>query len=290
MLVKSILWLMQRSPAFRRLAWRGLHEHLGCRYAGLDWWQFTNYGYAELDEDVRPISLEPADEAERYCAQLYAHVASAVDLEERDVLEIGCGRGGGVSFMARYLKPRHATGLDVARSRVAFCRRVHARPNVAFVHGDAEHLPFEDESFDAVVNVESSFCYGDMDAFLAEVARVLKPGGHFLYADIRLIFEIDALVDQLARAELMVVGARNITANVLRALELDAGRRREAAERLVPAYMRGIMDAFIGFEGSRIPTLLKSGLLIYLSVTMRKLADQRDARACDWAVPQLAAE
>ena len=54
-----------------------------------------------------------------------------------------------------------------------------------FVHGDAEKLPFPDQSFDAVINVESSGAYPHFSRFLAEVARVLRPGGHFLYADLR---------------------------------------------------------------------------------------------------------
>jgi len=270
MLVNFVLWLMRRSPAARRLAWRGFHELLGHRYGGLDWWTFMNYGFAELGEDPRPIPLAPEDEAERYCAQLYAHVTGAVDLEGRDVLEVGCGRGGGVSYVARYLNPRRATGLDAARTQVDFCRRVHGGPKVEFVHGEAERLPFDDDSFDAVVNVESSFCYRDMDAFLAEVRRVLRPGGHFLFADVRLAFEADALVDQLARAGFTVIGARDISGNVCRALELDAERRRKVAATLVPAYLRHVLYAFVGVEGTRIPTLLSSGLLRYLSVTMQK--------------------
>ena len=50
--------------------------------------------------------------------------------------------------------------------------------------GDAESLPFGDEMFDAVVNVESSHCYGSTPAFLAQVKRVLRCGGHFLFADL----------------------------------------------------------------------------------------------------------
>ena len=59
------------------------------------------------------------------------------------------------------------------------------------MHGNAESLPFADESFDAVINVEASHGYPDFPRFLAEVARVLRPGGHFLYADFRGFLEYD---------------------------------------------------------------------------------------------------
>ena len=53
------------------------------------------------------------------------------------------------------------------------------------MQGDAQNLPFPDESFDAVINVEASHIYPNFERFLGEVARVLRPGGHFLYADFR---------------------------------------------------------------------------------------------------------
>ena len=49
------------------------------------------------------------------------------------------------------------------------------------MQGDAQDLPFPDESFDAVINVEASHIYPNFERFLGEVARVLRPGGHFLY-------------------------------------------------------------------------------------------------------------
>jgi fatty-acid O-methyltransferase len=54
-----------------------------------------------------------------------------------------------------------------------------------FVQGDAQNLHFPDQSFDAVINVEGSHIYPNFERFLGEVARVLRPGGHFLYADFR---------------------------------------------------------------------------------------------------------
>jgi ubiquinone/menaquinone biosynthesis C-methylase UbiE len=54
-----------------------------------------------------------------------------------------------------------------------------------FVRGDAQNLHFPDQSFDAVINVEASHIYPNLERFLGEVARVLRPGGHFLYADFR---------------------------------------------------------------------------------------------------------
>jgi ubiquinone/menaquinone biosynthesis C-methylase UbiE len=61
-----------------------------------------------------------------------------------------------------------ATGVDLAPEAVAFSRRAHRRPGADFKVGDAEHLPFDDQSFDAVINIESSHTYPNLRAFLAE--------------------------------------------------------------------------------------------------------------------------
>jgi ubiquinone/menaquinone biosynthesis C-methylase UbiE len=73
-------------------------------------------------------------------------------------------------------------------------------PGLDFVQGDAENLPFPDESFDAVLNVEASHANPRFPRFIAEVARVLRPGGHFLYADMRGYQEISDWEAALADA------------------------------------------------------------------------------------------
>jgi SAM-dependent methyltransferase len=52
------------------------------------------------------------------------------------------------------------------------------------VQGDAEDLPFSDNEFDIVINVESSHNYPNLRRFFEEVARVLRPGGFFSHADV----------------------------------------------------------------------------------------------------------
>ena len=87
------------------------------------------------------------------------------------------------------------------------------------MHGDAENLPFPDESFDAVLNVEASHAYPHFDRFIAEMARVLRPGGHFLYVDFRGFLEYDEWDAALAGMPLRMVSKREINAEVLRGLD-----------------------------------------------------------------------
>src|SRR4051794_24506454 len=106
----------------RQLAWRACYEMLAARVRQPEW-AFMNYGFAPLTPTGAPLHLELADEPDRYCIQLYAHVLDGVDLAGADVLEVGSGRGGGASWISRYLGPRSTTGVDFAASAVALSRR-----------------------------------------------------------------------------------------------------------------------------------------------------------------------
>ena len=77
-------------------------------------------------------------------------------------------------------------GIDFSSEAVNLCSQWYGeQDNLSFVEGNAEDLPFDDESFDLVYNVESSHCYGDMGAFIEQVHRVLRKGGTFCWTDLR---------------------------------------------------------------------------------------------------------
>jgi SAM-dependent methyltransferase len=241
-----------------------------------------NYGYASLDEtEVRLESA--ADASDRYTIQLYERVAGALPLRGLDVLEVGCGRGGGTAHLFERYEPRSMTGLDLSLRSFAHCRRRYGRPGLEFVAGDAENLPFPDASFDAVVNVESSHCYPDAARFFSEVARDLRPGGVLLFADVRhtspapastsSVGDVGRLREQMAAAGMVVAEEEDISANVRRALELDSPRRRAAVEANTPRLMRAQMLDFAGIEGSGVHRGLSEGTVTYLRMVLRPARD-----------------
>jgi ubiquinone/menaquinone biosynthesis C-methylase UbiE len=122
---------------------------------------------------------------------------------------------------------------------IEFCQKRHNLPGLDFVHGDAEDLPFADQSFDAVVNVEASHLYPHFPRFLAEVARVLAPGGHFLYADFRRRHGLAEWEAALADASMRLLSSAVIDAEVLRGNEKNAPRKHDLISRHGPAMPRG---------------------------------------------------
>ena len=104
-----------------------------------------------------------------------------VDWSGKRVLDLGCAGG----FMAEALEDRGAqvTGIDPAVDAIA-AARAHAEAGgrrITYDVGVGEALPYADGAFDAVVCVDVLEHVADLQKVLAEVARVLVPGGLFLF-------------------------------------------------------------------------------------------------------------
>ena len=222
---------------------------------------FLNYGYEE--DPPMALPLAASDEPDRFPIQLYHRTATQVDLAGKQVLEVSCGHGGGASYLMQTLHPASYTGLDLNTVGIDFCRKRHNLRGLDFVQGNAECLPFPDQSFDAVINVEAAINYQNVPLFFAEVQRVLRPGGHFLYADIRYADEIAAWEAQLANIPMRLASELVINAEVMRGLEKN--RFFDQITRRLPdiALLRGIANDYAGGSGSLIYRRLQSGEASY---------------------------
>ncbi len=269
MLSRALGRIGAASPPLRRALWRMWYDILAKRFGQAEF-TFMNYGYSP--EGAPALVLESADERDRYPIQLYQHVTETVDLSGTTVLEVGCGRGGGSSYLARYRQPAAMTGVDLSPEAITLCTRRHQVPGLSFQLGDAESLPFAAGIFDAVVNVESSHCYGSMPRFLSEVKRVLRPGGHFLWADMRRREAVEATRTQFAEAGLECLGETPVTPGVLRALDQMTGERSQMVRKLVPGIFARAVEDFAGVKGSRVYESLRAGDVEYLSAVLRKPA------------------
>lgn len=251
----------------RKLIWQIWYPFLTRRVRGEEV-LFLNYAF-ETDPPVG-LTLDAADEPNRACIQLYHHVASQIDLSGKQVLEVSCGHGGGASWIARTMKPASYTGLDLNPTGIRFCQRRHQVAGLSFVQGNAQALPFADSTLDAVINVEASHCYPDFPGFVQEVARVLKPGGHFLYADFRFRDDWAAWEQALASAPLELVQTRDIGTEVLRGMDYNAKRSEALICDRLPKFLHSLGRDFAGLPGSRVYEALKRGDLSYRSWCLRK--------------------
>jgi SAM-dependent methyltransferase len=94
------------------------------------------------------------------------------------VLDAGCGVGYGTAHLARVAE--RVVGVDVSDDAVSYARAHYAGPNVEFLAADVLELPFADDSFGVVCSFEIVEHVSDAERFVAELARVLKPGGRLV--------------------------------------------------------------------------------------------------------------
>ena len=97
------------------------------------------------------------------------------------VLDVGCGTGRLLRALARRWPHAQLLGVDPAQGMVEVARAL--TPGATIQRGLAESLPLPDASVDLVVSTLSFHHWGDQKMGAREIARVLRPGGHFLLAD-----------------------------------------------------------------------------------------------------------
>lgn len=252
----------------RRPLWRWWHKNMN-KYDSENAANFMNYGYESLNGDPR-LELKEEDEIDRYCIQLYDYVANKADLQGKQVLEVGSGRGGGASYISRYYQPEQYIGMDISENSIRFCNNYYPVDNLRFIQGVAESIPYKDQAFDFVVNVESARCYNDMQAFFNEVYRILKPGGQLLLADMIYPRELDNFNKRIDRAGFKRRSEKNISPNVVAALDKDSQRREYLIDTKIPKFLRSSFKTFAGTIGTSRYNNFADGTFQYWSFVLEK--------------------
>lgn len=95
-----------------------------------------------------------------------------------DVIDVASGEGYGSAFLAQ--TARSVLGIELDSAAVDHAVRSYHGSNLRFLQGDARSLPADDASADLVVSFETIEHFHEHETFLAEVCRVLRPGGRLL--------------------------------------------------------------------------------------------------------------
>lgn len=230
---------------------------------------FLNFGYVPIPglQTERAVVALPEHVINKGSIRLVLEVIAACPIDDRRILDIGCGRGGTAAVVDHFFKPRRFVGMDLSGQAVAFCRRHCPARRSVFVQGDAEHLPFPSGSMDVAINIESSQSYPNVRSFFSEVHRVLEPDGDFLYTDVLPVQRASDWTGLLQAVGFRVEADRDITRNVLRSCDEVARQRMHAYQTSASADM---MSNFLGTPGSHVYEEMKSGRWTYRIMHLRK--------------------
>jgi arsenite methyltransferase len=165
---------------------RGKYLQVAVSPKGLFRYPTGRAGLEALGYDPVMAGSLPDTVAEAYCG--VGNPFSLGPIREGEaVLDIGCGAGVDSIIAAKLTGSSGAvTGIDLVPGMLAKARqnaRLAGVDNVTFQESAAEKLPFPDQSFAVVISNGVFNLVVDKERALAEVYRVLKPGGRFLLAD-----------------------------------------------------------------------------------------------------------
>lgn len=250
--------------------------HYGVVY-GLPFYRanlFFNGGYFPLLPGFRGL---PELEREPLQANMYEFAARELVGDPlhrpRTILELGCGRGGGLVYLASLFPEAGITGIDANRSAVRDARRrFSGDPRIEVLRRDGGATGLPDASFDFVVSV-GTMTYVGIPAFLREVARLAKPGaaiaatggvtGHA--SDYMHRFIAHCAGDAGLRLESYV----DTTRNTFAALRHDIPRR-EALVGAMPAFVRGYAREWSDLPGTARYEKYASGERVDFAVLLRR--------------------
>jgi phthiocerol/phenolphthiocerol synthesis type-I polyketide synthase E len=257
------------SPEARKRGHRQFYDAITARLDASEFGNFSyflNLGYV-ADDSPRFAQVRLPDRfPNRTSAELALEVIGDCPLTGRRLLDVGCGRGGTLSIVSRFFQPASLIGVDLSPRAVAFDRHTHRAPHLQFCAGDAEHLPFASGAFDVVTNIESSHTYPRIEAFYAEVSRVLAAGGSFLYADVLPHEKLASGIRRLRELGFILQRIRDITPNVLRSCDLVAGQRLTA----FAGHGDPTLENFLAAPGSGVYEQMRSGACAFQILTLRK--------------------
>ena len=255
--------LINLSPVIKRKLWKHWYNLLARKDADL-LLASMNYGY--MDHSKNPMqapSIKPQ-------LALYDHVLAQVPVEDKIIVEVGAGRGGGATYLSDQYQPALYLGIDIAYEASVNSVATGDRNRLHFITGDALSLPIQPGTADIVINVESSHCYGDLEQFIKQVSMMLSDDGYFCYCDLMPLNRQELLQKYFLDNGMEVLETRNITKNVMLSLDSCTQDHANKIQNNVPWYLRKAFADFVGIKDTGVYNLFKTGKYEYFSFLVKK--------------------
>jgi ubiquinone/menaquinone biosynthesis C-methylase UbiE len=211
-----------------------------------------------ISETQTYISVTETPDTKATAEQLeraYTRYHFALDYcRDKDVLEVACGCGHGLGYIARVAKS--VLGGDIDEKNLEFARQTY-RENKKIRIGlvDAQNLDFGNESFDVVILYEAIYYLAEPEEFIREAARVLRKGGRLILCSVnkewgdfnpspysRKYFtagEISAILGANGFQDICLYGGSRVDRGGLKNKAVSFLKRSAVFLHLVPKTMKG---------------------------------------------------
>tara|TARA_B100000959_G_scaffold39975_1_gene39187 strand:+ start:25874 stop:26740 length:867 start_codon:yes stop_codon:yes gene_type:complete len=159
-------------------------------------------GLEYLKYDVELLEEFPDQAISLFCGVGNPLIIGNIELGSK-VLDVGCGAGLETLLVARMVGLEgHATGIDISAEMLKQAKENQIEckiPNATFIDSTAEDLPFPSDSFDLIISNGVINMVVDKIGALAEIIRVLKPGGRLQMADQLLVGQMPSEVEAMVK-------------------------------------------------------------------------------------------
>ena len=150
--------------------------------------KFTTF---KNENQARKYSYKTANQLERI-SKSFVSVIKRMGISSGRVLDIGSGSGTLAIGLCKEIPNISVVGIDISDLILPFARenaeKNHLSSRVTFVEGNAEYLPFENNSFDLIVSSNTLHLIDNPVKMFDEIDRVLKKEGKFFLSDFRRNF------------------------------------------------------------------------------------------------------
>lgn len=231
--------------------------------------RFLNLGYIANEKPQYAIYEPDTDQINKNSVKLLYEVLGDYNPDNKTILEVGCGRGGNVETISRKFNVKLLIGVDICKANITACSNIK-NENTAFFVADAEELPFLDNSFDMVYNIESSDSYPNIEKFYRHVHRILKTNGYFLYADMFPPSIFTENIKMLIGMGFEIIRDVDISSNVLLSC-YQTGKRRMKAYKTSKEWQDKALEEFLAVPGSKAFQELKNGTQVYKIFALKKV-------------------
>lgn len=195
-------------------------------------------------------------------------------------IDVGCGNGAFTELIVARSGPSEVHGIDPSEGQLSFARTRLAAPVAQFHQGDAMALPFPDDSFDAAVMALVIFFVPDPPKGVAEMARVVRPGG--MVSAYAWDIPGGGLPNEPIQAEMRAMGVTPLLPPNAGVARIDALRQlwTDAGLDLVETREITVQRTFADFDDFWTCTILGGGVGPVIAAMAPGDADVLKARVC----------